>query len=212
MIVKEVRLGWTAGTAKLSKRIRALDYARDESGNRIPSMINHVLLHFIFHNGPDMIVEALFDKGVTTSPFKHLQTALQDDRVLRLIEYVLPLDEDALGAIWTAAEAFHGKGYDKRLLILYLIWGRYFGKSKFADFIFRLDDPDRFTCNETAVGILAGRIPQIPIDAPKAFTPEGLFLAVLGMSSPIYCGHFLTPGTKHLIQIGDPALTPPTIA
>jgi len=214
MTVKEIRIGWAAGTARLSRWIRVMDYARDKLGKRIPSRINHVLIHFIFQDGPDIIIEALFDRGIQTSPFRHLELALREQRVTRLIEYVVPLPPAALAGIWTAAERYHGKGYDKRLLVLYLIWGRYFGKSKIWDFIFRLDNPDRFTCNEFAVGVLAGRIPEIPATAPKDFTPEGLFKAVMGMSSPDYVAKFLDPIAKarHAIQIGKPEHVPPTIA
>ena len=195
-----VAIAWTAGSAFLSRMIRRFDFATVD-GHRVDAAINHVLVRFEFENGPDMIAEALLDRGFTFSPFSHLLGALDDGRVLRLVEY--ELDPGAAARAWKRCALMHGKGYDVRLLVLYLMWSRYFGKNRVGSFLFGLDNPNRMTCNEAAVAALEGLVPAIPYGTPKTYTPEGLFQAVVGIPSPTFVAQHMGDGQAHILVDGS---------
>lgn len=205
-VVQEVRIAWTAGRGLISRLIQSNDFAV-WNGKRIPSAINHVLLHFVFRGGLQLIYESRGGKGIIASPFEHLETALKDGRVARLIEYVLPLDFDGLGLVWKRAVSLHGRGYDNGLLLLYLLWGRIFGKAS-GEWLFQWNDPSKFTCNEFTIAAIRGLVPQVPCEADQSFTPEGLFRTFFGIPSAIYCDDFadwIDPIHDHAIQVGAPS-------
>lgn len=200
--VKELRVGWTAGSPLVCRLIRRCDFAIVD-GVRVPSAINHVLLHFIFRgDGPDLIYEA-GPWGIESSPFVHLEAALDSGRVTRLIEWAVPLDEPDLNAIWIHASNLHGDGYDYRMLAFYLIWTKILGK-KPSRWLFRMDNKRRFTCNEFVVTVLEGLIPEVPVGADKSFTPEGLFNRIVGIPSPVFIQEHSPREPRRYLDFGSP--------
>lgn len=243
--LSEVRVGFSAGTSLLSRAIRWADYATALSSRmkpkRVPSEINHVLLHFVFGppqaleidrlekeglidgetadllrkfalppgKDPDVgsqefIVEAL-GGGIEMSPFSHLEDALDDGRVKRLVEVPLPLTLEQRLVVWDRARSMHGVPYDYRALFLYLVWSRFRGKRRSS---FHLDNPKRLTCNQFAAAAIAGLLPHLPADPDHPenlrLTPEEFFRVLLGLGSP----SFLRGRTRRHIIARDVTLVP----
>jgi len=190
--IDQIAIEFTAGTNLLCKMIRANDRASWE-GAMIPSAINHVLIHFTFTSETPSWIYESHKAGVYPSPYSHLLDAFQDGRVLRIFSKTLDLKPEQKAEIWKRAKATHGKAYDNRLILLYLIWNRVMKKGP-AKRLFRLDNPRRFTCNEFATLCLAGIHPLVPADAGKDLTPEGLFVRFHGRPSKIVVDEH--PGTR----------------
>ena len=199
----EVRVGFTAGTSRLGRAIRWADYARNEYGRKVPSLVNHVLLHFLWSEGPDYIHESQ-GGGVESSPFSHVQRALDSGRVLRLVEVVLDLDEDERRRVYERACQFHATGYDWKALALYMVWARIKGKAK--DDSLRRDDPERLTCNQFVAGSIGGIVRYVhgAPDHPEQIrlTPETFFSLMLGQPSPRYLRG--REDHKHIIERAPP--------
>ncbi len=198
MDIEEVRIGWTGGAATVSRLIQKFDFALVD-GERMPSAINHVLLRFIFKNGPDLIYEAT-NKGIAPSPFEHLERAMANGKVVRLIERRLPADPFMGAVLWRRACEKHGTGYDWRLIILYLIWSRYLNKSKNAAWLFAFDNPSRMTCNEFVAHVVQPIMPTEAAQGTKGYTPEKFFEAVIGVPSPVYVETRMTAGETYSVS------------
>jgi hypothetical protein len=188
-MLSEVRIGFTAGTSWVSKAIRWADFALDPYDNKIPSMVNHVLLHFIWMDGPEYIHESQ-QHGVESSPFSHIARALDAHKILRLIEMHLPLNQEQRDEVYRRARNMHAVGYDFGALARYMVWARVRGKEK--DEMLRRDDPDRLTCNQYVAACIGGPrlIPYIDAESSHPeyvrLTPETFFHTIFGKSSPEY--------------------------
>jgi hypothetical protein len=150
-------------------------------------MVNHVLLHFAWDHGPEYIHESQAG-GVESSPFRHLKKALDEGRVLRLVERRMDLDQDQRREVYRRACDLHATGYDWKALALYAVWARLRGKGK-RD-LFQHDDPDRLTCNQYVAACLGGIVDGVPEagDHPEhiRLTPETFFQEIFGLASPQY--------------------------
>jgi hypothetical protein len=190
-MIKEIRIGFCCGEHFFpSGMIAALDFSFYQ-GKKVKSVLSHVLLRFIWEDGPDLIAEALLKQGIDISPTSHLGAAIEDGRVVRYSEKVLdipaPVEREK---IWRRAASYHGAGYDTKLIALYLAWIRFGGKSAWAQKVLGLQNSSRFVCSEYVTLLLGGKVPQIPVDADLAFTPETIFFAFYGIPSANF---FATP-------------------
>jgi hypothetical protein len=179
-----LRMGWTAGSSLLSRLIQRHDFA-EVDGVRIRSGVNHVLLHWVFPDGSPSWVFESGRHGIAWKPWANLERALDSGKVVKLIEARLGMDEWELTQAWERAVALHGRGYDWAQLYRYRIWTRYFRKrlKGIGKKILSSTNPKRFTCNEAATHVLRGLVQGIPLDADNRFTPEGLFVALMGRPS-----------------------------
>ena len=208
-MLTEVRLGFTAGTSWISRTIRWGDWA-EVDGKRVNSLINHALLRFIWDGSqdpstigdPDIIYESA-GKGVMPSPFSHLRNAMDPsvDKVTRLVEFILPLDEHQRYVVWERAQGMHAAGYDFKALAMYLTWSRILHKKHLK--ILERDNPDRYTCNQFAAACIGGLLPGIPDchEDPNQIrlTPEEFIEWACGKPSPVFL-----KGREHLRHIVEP--------
>ena len=186
-MIREVRIGWAEGTSWISRMINRID-ASEIDGNKVPSRISHTYLRFIFENEdePTWVYESLISAGVRPSPFSHLMKALKDGRVRNVVEKPLAMTSEEMQIVWDRAVSTHGKGYDRKLVLLYYIWQRVF-KGRFAARLLRLNNPDKYTCNEFVFKCLTGVAPELEHVLMKTKqTPENLFKAFVGVSSALF--------------------------
>jgi len=186
-MLSEVRIGFTAGTSWVSEAIRWADFEIDVYGRRSPALVNHVLLHFIWDDGPEYIHESQAH-GVESSPFSHIHRALDSGKVLRLVEMKLHLDQAQRDTVYRRACALHATGYDWKALALYMVWARMRGKKK--DDMLRRDDPDRLTCNQYVAACIGGIVPYVHADPEHPehvrLTPTVFFHTMFGTSTVNY--------------------------
>jgi hypothetical protein len=173
----------------VSRAIAKMDFAFYQ-GRKIPSVLSHVILRFTWDDeGLDLIAESMGKHGVEISPTSHLGEAVASGRVVRYAEETLDIPDPAVRfRIWQECASLHGKGYDFKLIALYMGWIRIGGKADWAQRFFRMDNPDKFVCSEFVTYRIRGRVPQIPADAGFTWTPETLFCAIFGVPSKVYFG------------------------
>ncbi len=177
-MIRDIRIGFTAGVGPVSWAIRRLDRAYLDGGRTAPSRINHVLLRVIYAAGPDLIFQAHGGKGVGVSFTAKLCRAIHAGTVKRYAEKSLELDHAARLRVEARITQIDGCGYDYWRIALYYLAFR-FGYRRHGDGV-----EHRYTCNEAVCMALDGLIPWIRDDGSQ--TPERLFAAAFKCPSPIY--------------------------
>jgi hypothetical protein len=149
--IVEVRNGWSAGSKLIpSGIIRYLDTIKYK-GKRYKSAINHVYRVIKFESGLEIICESHFKGGVQINSYTRLLKAVKSGKVIRIYERRVDMTDDYMAELWNRYLVFEGKGYDKKLIILYYIWNR---TGRWFDKLLSRNRKSKFTCNElfTTVG------------------------------------------------------------
>jgi len=158
-----VSIGWSRGDAIVSKLIRRLE----------KSYFNHVYYRFYLNNGMSLIYEAHLKGGVQITPYEHLLAAKVKGKVLDIEEVDLDLSIDECQLLWNECLTLHGDPYDNRQILLYYAWIRLLHKKKNTK-LFKLDRPDKFTCNQLTYTAGGKIIPKFS-KADNTYTPEYQF-------------------------------------
>jgi len=156
-------IGWSRGKGFVSKMIRRLE----------KSYFNHVYLKFDLNNGMKLIYESHLKGGVQITPYEHLLAAKVKGQVLDVEEVDLDLTPDQCQLLWNNCIPLHGDSYDGRQILIYYAWIRLLRKKKNAK-LFKLNNRDRFTCNEFVVRAGQYVVPEIT-GLDYSYTPERLF-------------------------------------
>lgn len=166
----KLSLCWSEGTSLISLAIEKLD----------DSKYSHVYLKFESDDKPTLIYESHLKGGVQITPYVQLEKAIVDGRVKSIIERELTDSPEIIQEIWDKATSLHGDAYDKRQILIYYIWIKYF-KRKATKWINAFNN-GKYTCNEFAITVCrAGLTDFANLDFSK--TPEGLFRFFYGHPS-----------------------------
>lgn len=180
----KVAIGWSRGAGLVSRLIRRLDAPRWD-GRRLPSAINHVYLKFWFLNGLVLVFESHFKGGVQITPWSHVARAQIAGKVEWVYEKALDLDAENRRKVWGRCEALHGQGYDSKLILVYYLWIRVFGRRPDAKWLPRVPN-NAWTCNELVVWALRA-LPDygVALSYKTSLTPEALFRMFVGDPSQL---------------------------
>lgn len=178
-MIKDIRVGFTAGVGPVGAAIRALDRATLKDGTGAPSKINHILTRIIYLDGLDIIFQSHGKGGVGICFTQDLRRAIADGTVFRYAEKSLELDQATAKAALERMKSFTGAGYDYRMIALYYAAMRLGWKAAP-----NLGAAGRHTCNEAFLKVFAGLVAWVDTDLKP--TPEPLFYAAFGEASPDY--------------------------
>jgi len=176
-------LGFTGGTQIGSRLIQRLDSELID-GKRYPSLINHVLLHFVPDDGPDYIFQSFLNKGVHITLFSDIQKAVKAGRVIRYAEKRLTVLDHHWNFIFERMKKMEGRSYDARLIILYYLWIRL--SHRRADWILKLNRKKSYTCNELVMKTTSCLAYPMPLAYDPQYTPARLFELVFGVPSRVW--------------------------
>ena len=166
----KLSLGWSEGTSLVSLAIEKLDGGK----------YSHVYLKFESDDKPALIYESHLKGGVQITPYRQLMMALDDGRVKSVHEMQLSVDHNIIDKIWHESTELHGDAYDKKQILIYLIWIRYFKrKGKKLVNAFR---NGKYTCNEFVITACRAALADFML-LDFSYTPEGLFKYFYGKSS-----------------------------
>lgn len=177
-MIRDVRIGFTAGAGPVGWAIRHLDRAYIDGGTA-PSLINHVLIRVLTLDGFDFIFQSHGKGGVGISFTSDLKRAIGDGKVFRYAERSLGLHLPMAQLAVARMQTFTGSAYDHWMIACYYAAFR-FGWRKAPAF----GNDARYTCNEAVVKVLDGIIPWADADARQ--TPEALFTAAFQCPSPVW--------------------------
>jgi len=179
-MIRDIRIGFTAGAGPIGWAIRRLDQAQLEDG-AAPSKINHVLLRVICLDGFDFIFQSHGKGGVGICFTSDLKRAVGDGKVFRYAEKSLGLNLQSNQLAVARMQTFSGAAYDRFMIACYYAAFR-FGWNKAP----ALGNDARYTCNEAVLKVLAGLVSWANAEDRK--TPEALFAAAFQCPSPSYFG------------------------
>lgn len=177
-MIKDIRVGFTAGTGIISHAIRMVDRA-DVDGVKVPSAINHVLLRVIYQDGMDFVFQSHGNGGVGICFTNDIKRAISDGKVFRYADKSLGLNQQLCDLCVSRMMTFTGAGYDQLAILAYYLSLAL--KIKKAS---EMHDFDRYTCNEAVIKVLSGMVSWANSDVRP--TPEPIFAAVFQCQSPVY--------------------------
>lgn len=177
-MIKDVRIGFTAGTGLISWAIRWVDRATVDE-KRVPSSINHVLIRVIYHDGMDFVFQSHGKGGVGICFTNDVKEAISHGKVFRYAEKSLGLSYEHAQMAIHRMQTFTGSGYDYFAILMY-----YIGIAMRVQKASGVHESGRYTCNEAVIRILAGMNPWANPD--RRPTPEPLFETVFQCPSPVY--------------------------
>ena len=117
MQIEQVTVEWTGGEGRIDRAIQAVD--RTPYG---PSRINHTLLAFKFRDGPHIISQSRFKKGVHLCAYSTLEDAKRRGVVTQHIVHELDVTPEEADILWQEATWHYGPGYDNGQILCYLAW------------------------------------------------------------------------------------------
>jgi len=166
----KLSIGWSEGTTPISLIIEELDGGK----------YSHVYLKFESNDKPTLIYESHLKGGVQITPYVQLEAAIIDGKVKSVCELPLSEDSDTITRIWDEACTLHGDAYDKRQILVYFIWIKYFKRK--ATRVINAFNNGKYTCNEFVITACRAALKDF-LNLDFSYTPEGLFKYLYGHSS-----------------------------
>ena len=163
---KKLSIGWSEGTSLVSLAIEKLD-----------GKYSHIYLRFDFDDKPTLIYESHLKGGVQITPYCQLVQAKIDGKVKSTHEMEISTDPTTIKKIWDECTLLHGDAYDKRQILVYFIWVRYF-KRKGTKLVNAFHN-NKFTCNELVITACKTAIADFK-NMDYSYTPNRIFKYFFG--------------------------------